>query len=51
MIEIKWTDNARHVPGVGMCYPGDTKHVPDHIGKALIKQGQAEAIKPKKKKE
>lgn len=51
MIEIRWKDTAKNIPSVGNINTNEIKNVPDHIGRALIKQGQAVEVKPKKEKE
>ena len=50
-MKIKWLDGLKHVPRIGTLNTDDVKTVPDDIGRALIKQGQAVEIKPKTKKE
>lgn len=49
-MKIKWIDTRKSIPGIGIMNTNDTQNVPDELGRALIKQGQAEEITPKKKK-
>ena len=45
MTKIKWTDKTKEVVGAGLLVEGQTHDVADDIAKALIKQGQAQAVK------
>lgn len=45
MIEIKWTDKKRFVPGVGIVEYGQRVIVSEDIANALVDQGQAEVFK------
>ena len=49
-MKIKWTDEQREIPYVGVMETGKTYSVPDEIGQALIKQGQAKKYTTKKKR-
>lgn len=48
---IEWIGGFREVRGVGLLNTGDTREVPEDIGRALIRQGRAVKVKPIKQKQ
>lgn len=48
-MKIKWTDDERLLPDVGKVQKNKVYDVPNDIGKAVIKQKQAKAVKVKKR--
>lgn len=48
-LNITWTDETKHVPGLGVMVTGMKYPVAESIGKNLIKQGQAKKAKATKR--
>ena len=48
--KIKWIGDGRELARYGLVKNGDIKIVPSHLADMLIKEGLAEACKPKTKK-
>jgi hypothetical protein len=47
-MRIEWIDGEREVPGIGLMQTGDVRDVDDALGKSLVRQNQAIAIKDRK---
>jgi len=48
-MKIEWTDGQKELPKIGILNTGDIREVPEEIGLAYIKQGQAVEVKKEKK--
>jgi len=49
-MKIKWIDDQREVPGIGILNTDDIVNLPADMAKNFIKQGQAESVGKKNKK-
>lgn len=50
-MKIKWIGGKRYVPRVGILQEGDVRNLPEDIARGFVKQGLAEKLIKKHKKQ